>query len=135
MPAPIALAVEIKVVPASSNLGLGGQQFPLSAAEMTRIRGAARPARLPWFRGFCGSTQGQLPRQRLHRGQKIQVGIGHAGQIVTVEEADTTFRVYLGDQLLTEVVRTTIRSIARFKVRQPEPPRRSSTTFTATEMV
>ena len=67
--------------------------------------------------------------------QKIQVGIGHAGQTVTVEEADTTFRVYLADQLLTEVIRTTTKTIARFKVRQPEPPRRSSASLTATEMV
>ena len=59
--------------------------------------------------------------------QKIHVGIGHAGQTVTVEEADTTFRVYLADQLLTEVIRTTTKTIARFKVRQPEPPRRSPT--------
>jgi hypothetical protein len=55
--------------------------------------------------------------------QKIQVGIGHAGQTVTVEEADTTFRVYHGQQLLTEVVRTTTHAIARFKARKPEPPR------------
>ena len=33
----------------------------------------------------------------------LQVG---AGRTVTVEEADTTFRVYGGDQLLTEVLRT-----------------------------
>ena len=34
--------------------------------------------------------------------QKIQVGIGHAGRTVAVEEADTTFLVYDGAQLLTE---------------------------------
>jgi hypothetical protein len=68
--------------------------------------------------------------------QKIHVGVGHAGHTVTVEEADTTFRVYLGDQLLTEAVRTTTtKPIARFKERKPEPPRRTSTTLTATEMV
>jgi hypothetical protein len=67
--------------------------------------------------------------------QKIHVGIGHAGHTVTVEEADTTFRVYLGDQLLTEAVRTTTKPIARFKERKPEPPRRTSTTLTATDMV
>jgi hypothetical protein len=39
--------------------------------------------------------------------QRIQVGIGYAGRTVTVEEADTRFRVYDGDQLLTEVLRTT----------------------------
>ncbi|MFC4017072.1 integrase core domain-containing protein [Micromonospora sp. GCM10011542] len=34
-------------------------------------------------------------------GQRIHVGIGHAGQTLTVEAADTTFRVHDGDQLLT----------------------------------
>jgi hypothetical protein len=49
-----------------------------------------------------------------------------AGQTVTVEDADTTFRVYDGDQLLAAVPRTTTRPIARFKARKPEPPRRRS---------
>ncbi|WP_413785211.1 helix-turn-helix domain-containing protein [Micromonospora zamorensis] len=38
--------------------------------------------------------------------------------------ADTTFRVHDGDQILTEVPRTTVKPIARFKVRKPEPSRR-----------
>jgi hypothetical protein len=33
----------------------------------------------------------------------------HAGRTVTVETADNTFRVYHGDELLTEVARTTIK--------------------------
>ncbi len=36
---------------------------------------------------------------------------------MTVEAADTTFRVHDGDQLLTEAPRTTVKLIARFKVR------------------
>ena len=48
----------------------------------------------------------------------------HAGRIVTVETADTTWRIYHGDELLTEVPRTTSKNVARFKVRKPEPPRR-----------
>jgi hypothetical protein len=40
------------------------------------------------------------------------------------EDADSSFRVYHGEQLLTEVARSTTRPIARFKVRKPEPPRR-----------
>jgi hypothetical protein len=55
--------------------------------------------------------------------QRIQVGIGHTGRTVTVEEADTTFRIHDGDQLLTEVIRTTTKRVARFKARTPEPPR------------
>ena len=49
----------------------------------------------------------------------IQVGIGHAGCTVSVQEADTTFRVYHGGRLLTEVLRTTTKQIARFKARSP----------------
>ncbi|GAA0560431.1 hypothetical protein GCM10010172_49430 [Paractinoplanes ferrugineus] len=67
-------------------------------------------------------------------GQKIQVGIGHAGHTVTVEEADTSFRVLDGDQVLIQVPRTTTKTIARFKARKPEPagrhlgqPRRTPT--------
>ncbi|HJT92415.1 MAG TPA: hypothetical protein VJ777_10780 [Mycobacterium sp.] len=59
----------------------------------------------------------------------------HTGRTVAVEEADTTFRVYDGVQLLTEVLRITTKPIARFKARKPEPPQRPPTTLTATEMV
>lgn len=59
-------------------------------------------------------------------GQRIQVGIGHAGRTITVEEADTSFRALDGDQLLTEVPRTTTKAVARFKARKPEPARRAS---------
>jgi hypothetical protein len=53
---------------------------------------------------------------------RIQVGIGHAGRTVTVEEAATTFRVYDGDQLLTEVLRTTAKQIAGSKPASPNFP-------------
>jgi hypothetical protein len=33
-------------------------------------------------------------------GQRVHVGMVHAGRTVTVEDADTTFRVYDGDQLI-----------------------------------
>jgi transposase InsO family protein len=109
---------------------------PLTLAEMTHVRGARPAGPTPLVPGPLRvdrrvSCRGSVCIAR----QKIQVGIGHAGQTVTVEEADTTFRVYLADQLLTEVIRTTTKTIARFKVRQPEPPRRSSASLTATEMV
>jgi hypothetical protein len=45
---------------------------------------------------------------------------------VTVEDAETTFRVHDGDQLLADVPRTTTKPIARFKARKPEPPRRAA---------
>jgi hypothetical protein len=98
---------------------------PLAPSELHRIRDA-RPGGPP---PTPATTALRVDRRVSIRGsisiarQKIQVGIGHAGQTVAVEEADTTFRVYDGDQLLTEVIRTTIHTIARFKARKPEPPR------------
>lgn len=50
----------------------------------------------------------------------------HAGRTPDIEAADTTFRVYDGDELLAEVPRTTTKPIARFQVRNPRPPRSST---------
>jgi hypothetical protein len=99
----------------------------LTAAETTRIRDArpAGPPPLPATgplrvdRRVCSRGSVSIARQKIH------VGINHAGTTVTIKEADTTFRVYHGDQLLTETVRTTTNPVARFKARKPEPPRRS----------
>jgi len=59
-------------------------------------------------------------------GQKIHVGARHAGQTLTVEAADTTFRIYEQDNLIAEVARTATKPITRFKVRKPEEPRRAA---------
>jgi hypothetical protein len=45
-------------------------------------------------------------------GQRIHVGMVHAGRTVTVETSDTTWRIYDGDELLTEVPRTSTKPIA-----------------------
>lgn len=98
---------------------------PLTTADLTRLRDA-RPAGPP--------PQPPTEPVRVERrissrgalavaGQKIHVGIVHAGRTVTVEQGDGTFRIYDGDQLLTEVPRTTTKPIARFKAHKPEPPR------------
>jgi hypothetical protein len=59
-------------------------------------------------------------------GQRIHVGIAHAGPTQAVEPAGRTIRVYDDTRiLLVEVPCTTTKSIARFKVRKPEPPRRN----------
>ena len=100
-------------------------ETPLTQAELGRIRDArpAGPAPAPPARPL------RVDRRVSSRGsssiarQRMQVGIGHAGRTVTVEEADTTFRVHDGDQLLTEVIRTTTKRTARCKARKPEPPR------------
>jgi hypothetical protein len=58
-------------------------------------------------------------------GQRIQVGIGHAGETVTVTANGDRFQVQNDERLLTDVARTTVKPIARFKARKPEPPRAS----------
>jgi hypothetical protein len=102
---------------------------PLTTAELARIRDA-RPAGPPPAHtddllrvDRRVSSRGSISIA----GQRIHVGIGHAGRTVTVEHTDTTFRIRDGDQLLTEVVRTTTKQIARFKARKPEPLRRRTT--------
>jgi len=98
---------------------------PLTAAEVAKIRDARpggpppAPTGEPLRVARRVSSRGSVCVAR----QKIQVGIGHAGRTVTVEEGDTTFRVYDGGQLLAEVIRTTTRPVARFKQRKPQPAR------------
>jgi hypothetical protein len=99
---------------------------PLTPADLARLRDTrpAGPAPAP------ARTELRVDRRISSRGsisvagQRIQVGISHAGRTVTVEQADTSFRVYDADQLLIDVTRTTTKTIARFKARKPEPPRR-----------
>ncbi|MGW5667984.1 hypothetical protein [Micromonospora sp. NPDC003776] len=103
---------------------------PLTAAEITKIRDARpagpppTPAPEPVRVERRVSCRGAL----VIAGQRIHVGAGHAGRTVTVtvEQAETTFRVYDGDLLLTETTRTTTKQVTRFKARKPEPPRRPS---------
>jgi hypothetical protein len=52
----------------------------------------------------------------------------HAGRTVTVEAGNSTWRIYQGDELLTEVARITSKNVARFKARKPEPARRTRAT-------
>lgn len=98
---------------------------PLSTAEIARFRDARSagppptPAPEPLRVERRVSCRGAL----VIAGQRIHVGIAHAGHILTVEAAESTFRVHHGDQLLTEVPRTTTKPIVRFKVGNPEPPR------------
>jgi transposase InsO family protein len=98
---------------------------PLTPADLGRLRDA-RPAGPPPVP--TGESQ-RVDRRVSSRGalviagQRIHVGIVHAGQTVTVEAGHTTFRVHDGDQLLVEVARTATKPIARFKVRKAEPPR------------
>lgn len=106
---------------------------PLTPTEQARIRDARpagpppQPAPEPVRVQRRVSSRGQL----VVAGQHIQVGMTHAGQTLDVESADHKFRVYDADELVTEVARTTGKPIARFKVRKPEPPRRTDTAVRA----
>jgi len=55
--------------------------------------------------------------------QRIHVGLIHAGRTLTVEAAETSWRVFGDNGLVAEVARTTTRNVARFKVHKREPPR------------
>jgi hypothetical protein len=99
---------------------------PLTPAELVRLRDARpagsppAPAAEPLRVQRRVSCRGAL----VVAGQRIHVGIVHAGHTLTVEAADATWRIYDGDALVAEVVRTTTKPVARFKVHKPEPPRR-----------
>jgi len=56
-------------------------------------------------------------------GQRIGVGIGHAGETVTVIAEANHFHVHDDERLLVKVARTGAKPIARFKARKPEPTR------------
>ncbi len=98
---------------------------PLTPAEIARIRDArpAGPPPVPAAKPIRVQRRVSSRGALVVAGQRIHVGMVHAGRTLAVESADHTFRVYDGDELLTEVARTTTRPIARFKVRKPEPPR------------
>ncbi|RAO13975.1 hypothetical protein ONO86_06559 [Micromonospora noduli] len=102
---------------------------PLTAAEIARIRDArpARPLPTPAPEPIRVERRVSCRGTFVIAGQRIHVGNAHAGATLTVEAADTTFRVHDGDQLVTEVARTTVKPIARFKVRKPKPSRAART--------
>ncbi|MFD6664467.1 IS481 family transposase [Micromonospora chalcea] len=102
---------------------------PLSAAEIARIRDArpAGPPPTPAPEPIRVERRVSCRGTLVIAGQRIHVGIHHAGTTLTVEASDTTFRVHNGDQLVAEVTRTTVKPIARFKVRKPEPSRAART--------
>ncbi|MEH0845863.1 integrase core domain-containing protein, partial [Micromonospora sp. CPCC 205711] len=100
---------------------------PLTTAEIARIRDArpAGPPPTPVNEPVRVERRVSCRGSLVIAGQRIHVGIHHAGATLTVEAADTTFRVHDGDLLVTEVPRTTVKPIARFKVRKPEAARRA----------
>ncbi|MEV6039291.1 IS481 family transposase [Nonomuraea sp. NPDC052116] len=101
---------------------------PLTSDEIARLRDARpagpepRPAAEPVRVQRRVSSRGQLSIA----GQRIRVGIGHAGMTVTIEDTDGTFRITHAGQLIAEVARTTTKPIARFKVRKPQHQRKTT---------
>jgi hypothetical protein len=91
--------------------------------------GATRPARFPCSRPSWGSARPardswSLPHSRvlvadsttMVIGQKLQVGLRHAGRIVTIELNDSTVRVLdERDELITVVPRTSTKDLKRHK--------------------
>jgi hypothetical protein len=99
---------------------------PLTPDEVARLRDAraAGPAPQPPAEPVRVERRISARGCLAVAGHRIHVGMVHAGRTVTV---DTTWRIYHGDELLTEVARPTAKPLARFKARQPEPSRRRPT--------
>jgi hypothetical protein len=76
---------------------------PLTPAEVARIRDArpAGPAPQPASEPVRVERRVSSRGAIVVAGQRIHVGMVHAGRTVTVEAADRTFRVYDGDEMLT----------------------------------
>jgi transposase InsO family protein len=100
---------------------------PLTPADLARLRDArpAGPPPVPVPEPVRVERRISSRGALAVAGQRIHVGMVHAGRAVTVETGDTTWRIYHGDELLTEVARTTPKPVARFKARKPEPARRT----------
>ena len=98
---------------------------PVPAGDRPRLRGARRAAASP------PPPSGPVTVQRRvsSRGgimvatQKIQVGLIHAGKIVTVAAGDHSFRLIVDGQTAGVVPRTTSREIHRYKAYAAHPRR------------
>ncbi len=101
---------------------------PVPASDRYRLRGARKAAASP------PPATGPVTVQRRvsSRGgimvatQKIQVGLIHAGKIVTITAEDHSFRLVVDGQTVRVVPRTTAREIHRYKAyaARPRPGRR-----------
>jgi transposase InsO family protein len=101
---------------------------PVPPGDRYRLRGARRAAASP----LPPSGPVTVQRRVSSRGgimvatQKIQVGLIHAGKIVTVTAEDHSFRLEVDGQAAGVVPRTTTREIHRYKAyaARPRPGRR-----------
>ena len=101
---------------------------PVPAGDRYRLRGARKAAAAP----LPPSGPVTVQRRVSSRGgimvatQKIQVGLIHAGKIVTVTAGDHSFRLVIDGQAVGVVPRTTTSEIHRYKAyaAHPRPGRR-----------
>jgi hypothetical protein len=101
---------------------------PVPAGDRYRLRGARKAAARP----APPSGPVMVQRRVSSRGgimvatQKIQVGLIHAGKIVTITAEDHAFRLAVDGQVAGVVPRTTSREIHRYKAyaAHPRPGRR-----------
>jgi hypothetical protein len=98
---------------------------PIPPGQRHRLQGVrlAGPAPLPEPAPAVQrrvSSRGDIQVAR----QRIQVGMTHAGKIVTVIPGDNSFRLVIDGETVGAVPRTTSREINRYKVHVTRPGRR-----------
>jgi transposase InsO family protein len=118
--------------PMMAVIGSGGTLLrtmacPVPAAARYRLRGARRAGTLPPPPGGPVTVQRRVSSRGgiMVATQKIQVGMIHAGQIVTVVADDGQFRLVIGDETVAVVPRTSTREIHRYKAYKPQASRRA----------
>jgi len=101
---------------------------PVPAGDRLRLRGARKAAASPAPRSGPVTVQRRVSSRGgiMVATQKIQVGLIHAGKIVTVTAEDHSFRLIVDGQTVRVVSRTTTREIHRYKAyaAHPRPGRR-----------
>ena len=101
---------------------------PVPAGDRHRLRGARKAAASPPPRSGPVTVQRRVSSRGgiMVATQKIQVGLIHAGKIVTVTAEDHSFRLVIDGQAVGVVPRTTTREIHRYKAyaAHPRPGRR-----------
>ena len=105
---------------------------PVPAQSRYRLRGAHRAGILPPPPGGPVTVQRKVSSRGgiMVATQKIQAGMIHAGQIVTVVAEDGQFRLVIGDETVAVVPRTTTREIHRYKAYKPQASRHAPGTGT-----
>jgi hypothetical protein len=99
---------------------------PLTPHDRSRLRDARPAGPAPVVPETPPSVQRRVSCRGVNMvaGQRIGVGIGHAGLTVTVTATGGRFQVHDDDRLLVEVACTNAKPVTRFKARKPEPPRK-----------